>query len=852
MDQLIVLQEIYESFSKGREVLHTITTRSVTGSCAGLVGQLLEDSKKGEIDEEICQKLAECLKDAYETKRLGDICRQVGILDLALECYNKAMSLSQDQNFRPVLYNNLGQVVARQGDLARAAAYYKKAADGFDAIGDRSGMAHVLGNLGSAYRRSYDWEKAIDYCYKSLKAFEDLKDEFGMAQMTGSLGRIYAEMGERDLAQLYYERSLKAFEGLGDKRSAAWVLEHLGKIKAETRSWDESIRHFNRSISIFDDLGQPQSSGIVLSNMGRMYLDKAELSAARDALERSLKQMRRDMHPVYQNAIASLAATYSIMGRKYLQQAVGYEKPAKKPEELVRLSYQYYAKASDRFTELSSSPGFAMPEIKVAASIARSMSYMARLHDGCQDDEAVALSERATSALDGAIANSSGREKNQLEALKRNLTGMKGVWAIGLSRNEPWKMMRSVAEATEYLMGGAPHLGDGCPIESYEACKCLFDGLQSLSGAVMEESRRRDPSEQIRSASSHLRRAGKRFDLCGTELGRESAFLTSKASQLLDKLVEAGPGSDQPEVADLLGYKPHRSALLLIGWVLVKNSLSGVDRTDWIYAWDDSLTLIESGPAGLPEMRRLNKAARIDDLVDCDHASSDDQDQIISGPSFEMCSAAQEVWEAPGTAQFSSMPGPAPGHTSDRPVYSEAISMEVNVTATNSSASDDLVLEEFYEDPYKVTASAQACLVPVSARMACIQSPKHAAAEEAASEKLKKHEPESKRYVPPEPGIRISSDVKREPIIIRSQGINYEPFSSVRNSDEPPHQEEYSDYFQEDSFEASDLLVSHRRAGLLSHILPSASSESLAVSAAKIIGLVVLLLLAVDLILYLI
>ena len=849
MDQLIVLQEIYESFSKGREVLHTITPRSVTGSCAGLVGQLLEDSKKGEIDEEICQKLAECLNDAYETKRLGDICRQVGILDLALECYDKAMSLSQDQNFMPVLYNNLGQVVARQGDLAKAAAYYKKAADGFDAIGDRSGMAHVLGNLGSAYRRSYDWEKAIDYCYKSLKAFEDLKDEFGTAQMTGSLGRIYAEMGERDLAQLYYERSLKAFEGLGDKRSAAWVLERLGRIKAETRAWDESIRHFNKSISIFDDLGQPQSSGIVLSNLGRMYLDKAELSAARDALERSLKQMRRDMHPVYQNAIASLAATYSIMGRKYLQQAVGYEKPAKKPDELVRLSYQYYAKASDRFTELSSFPGFAMPEIKVAASIARSMSYMARLQDRCQDDEAVALSERAVSALDGAVANSSGREKNQLEALKRNLTGMKGVWAIGLARNEPWKMMRSVAEAIEYLMGGAPHLGDGCPIESYEACECLFDGLQSLSGAVIEEARRRDPSEQIRSASSHLRRAEKRFDLCGTELGRESAFLTSKASRLLDNLVEAGPDADPSEVTDLLGYKAHRSVLLLIGWVLVKNSLSGVDRTDWIYAWDGSLTLIESGPAGLPEMRRLNKAARIDDLVDCGLASPD-QDQIISGPSFEMCSASEEVWEASGQAQSSYMSSPVSSHASDRPIYAEVVSMDGTVAAAKSSAANDLVLEEFYEDPYKVTAPSQACLVPVNARMACIPSPKKAPGEDTSG-KVERHSPESKRYTAPVPEIKVSNDVKREPIIIRAQSINYEPITNARPCEEPPRQEDYRDYFQEDSFEADDLLEPQgKRAGLISCILPS--SGSLAVSAAKVIGLVVLLLLAIDLILYLI
>lgn len=228
MDQLVVLQEIYASFSKGTASLREIDINAIEGCCSDLVAGLLEDSLNGRIEEEICRELSDKLTDVYELKRLGDICRRAGLPRLAADTYKKAISLCVDLVLSPILKNNLGQAYADQGNMNLALSCYREAADIFTREGDRISLAHVLGNLGSAYRKVGDFSRAIESANSSLKIFEADEDRLGIAQMTGSIGRIYADMGERELAARYLERSLADFQRLGDKRGAAWILSRLG------------------------------------------------------------------------------------------------------------------------------------------------------------------------------------------------------------------------------------------------------------------------------------------------------------------------------------------------------------------------------------------------------------------------------------------------------------------------------------------------------------------------------------------------------------------------------------------------------------------------------------------------
>jgi len=710
MDQLVVLQEIYASFSRGGEGLQKIDAKDIAGSCPDQVAKLLEGSKKGRIDEDVCEKLSASLSDVYEIKRLGDICRKAGLHALAIKSYNRALTLSRDPILRPVLLNNLGQAYARQGDLARSAVYYQKAASGFESAGDHSGMAHVLGNLGSAYRRKRDWENAIEYCYRSLKTFQEMGDPLGVAQMTGSLGRVYAEMGERELASRYFERSLGDFQKLGDKKSAAWVLDRMGKIACERKDYDRALGCYNQSLSLFREQGYSQSEGVVLSDLGRMYLQMGEATPACEALDRAVRLVPRGMQPAYQNALSGLAAAYSAVGKGYLAEAEDCDEKNEASERAARTNAsKFFARSSDRFLELASSLKGDMPAIDAAAGIARSRSYLARISSKTTDEEAMALAERALSALDSASANSDEQTGAKIESLKRTLSGMKEARSIGLLGSEPWRLARAVSNAGEYLMGGACMPG--------EANGHLCDALRNLSASIDAESGRKDPAERLKAAAADLRRAESRFSAAESDQDKQSAARISRAAKIVEGLTGAGnmsgPADFSAPPRDRLNFKSERDALLLISGILANNSLLEVDNTEKIYTWDDSLNLVENAPERnasshpeiqVPEAQALESESPQDlsEKASPDSASNPVSDSAIgSATDFAAVSSSDRVVH--------------PATQMDAPVLQmrvERSEAQEMVLADDVAKSSGIFVSEA-EDP------EECWLVPVKASMAC-------------------------------------------------------------------------------------------------------------------------------------
>ena len=560
MNQLVVLQEIYASFSKGGDGLQKIDIKAIEGSCPEHLGKLLNSSQKGRIDEDVCRELSLKLQDVYEIKRLGDICRRAGLPSLAINTYNRALSLCRDPILRPVLQNNLGQAFVHQGDLAKAAFYYQLAADCFAKEGDHIGLAHVLGNLGSAYRKCGEWDKAIEHCYRSLKTFEEKGDDLGIAQMTGSLGRIYADMGEKELAARYFERSLTDFKRLGDKKSAAWVLDRLGRIAGQRMDWDKALCYFNSSLSLFEEQGESQSQGIVLSNLGRIYLQMGQATAAREPLERAVLLISRQTKPSYQNALYCLAKTYSTLAKNCLQEVPSRSSRRQQRQEASQL----FVLAANRYHELASTLEKDQAEIKVAEAMAKSRSYLVRLCGDVQGEEALILMERALTLLDNAALNANDGNKAGILGLQRIIAGMKEVHRIGLLANDPLMQNRALNNASEYLMEGA---------RGWSAEEGGFLCL-ALKNIIDVQRSGRDATEKLQAAAVALRHAEENLD------GKESgANRIAQAAEILEGQAANVKGQCQ-------------AALQLIAGAMVSNSLSKIDDSNSILTWDESLYLL--------------------------------------------------------------------------------------------------------------------------------------------------------------------------------------------------------------------------------------------------------------------
>jgi len=591
MDQLVVLQEIFESYMRGG-FSRAIDPKSISGDCADLVAALLESFEDGQIDEKICIKLLNCLSDIYDIKRLGDICRLAGHLGIAARCYNKALPLTQDQHVRYVLLNNLGQVHARQGYLGRALHYYEHAAEGFSTLGDVGSLAHVLGNTGSAYRSGQNYDMAIENCRKSLEIFKSLDDEFGVAQMTGSLGRIYAEMGDFDLALQHYEKSLADFEGLGDQKQVAWLLNRMGRVNAEMNDWDVAIGYYNKSMEIFEGIGQHHNAGVVLSNLGRLYLDRGDYDLAADHLETSLDLIRKNMQPVRANAASWLSAVRSIQGRELHQRALHQitgDDTDRDVDELFFEASANYARASDCYIELARTPGVGLPDLEIEAGVARLASAFVILEKEAEPRRAVELAEEGISALNSALSNAEDdSERPSVEALRRSMMGMKEAWRLALTKDEPWKLADVVADATEHFSQAILQLGSagrGCQ----EACGHLLPAFKTLGRFMTEKLKGESPTD-LSETEVYLKRAESAFELAAPDLGMISPFQIREARLTIKRLEEISGGG---KTENGLLLETYQRALLLMGRVLTRAALREATDLEVIRTWNESMNLIE-------------------------------------------------------------------------------------------------------------------------------------------------------------------------------------------------------------------------------------------------------------------
>jgi tetratricopeptide (TPR) repeat protein len=592
MDQLVVLQEIFESYMRGG-FSRPIDPKSISGDCANQVAALLESFEEGQIDENICHELLNCLSDIYDIKRLGDICRLAGHLGTAARCYNKALSLASDQHLGYVLLNNLGQVHARQGYLGRALHYYERAAEGFSALGDVGSLAHVLGNMASAYRSGQDYDKALESCRKSLDLFKELDDEFGVAQMTGSLGRIYAETGDFDLALQRYEKSLAEFEGLGDQRQVAWLLNRMGRVKADMGDGDAAIGYYHRSMEIFEAIGQNHNAGVVLSNLGRLYLDRGDYDLAADHLETSLDLINKSMQPVRANATSLLSFVRRVQGQDQHLQALQQITGGQDAEETFTEASNSYAESSDCLHELARTPGLGHPDLEVEAGIAELASAFVIMEMVDDPERAIMLAEEGVGALNSALSKADDDSvRPSVEALRRSMMGMKEAWRITLIRDEPWKLFDVVSDATEHFSQAILQLGSysrGCQ----EACGHLLPAFKTL-GKFMTAELKGEPPTDLAETMAYLKRAESSFELAAPELGTINPFQIREARMMAARLEEISRSG--PESRLLL--ETYQGTLHLMGRVLTRSVLTEASRLEVVRTWNESMAMVEEVPGG--------------------------------------------------------------------------------------------------------------------------------------------------------------------------------------------------------------------------------------------------------------
>lgn len=223
---------------------------------------------------------------------IGTIYSRKGELDSALfynqAAYNLALknkdSIGQISSLRFI-----GNTYYKKGEFDKAlshfrkglslAEYYKKAIDE---------KSHLLNNLGILYSDWGEYDKSLNYYQEALNIMDSLNYHSEMGRIFNNMGNIYWYKESYDSALIFYNKSLEKREKIGDENGKAYVLNNLGMIYGSMGDFDKSLDYFNQSLNLFEKISS--RSGVVMAtyNTASVYMEIKDWGNAKKYLNQGL------------------------------------------------------------------------------------------------------------------------------------------------------------------------------------------------------------------------------------------------------------------------------------------------------------------------------------------------------------------------------------------------------------------------------------------------------------------------------------------------------------------------------------------------------------------------------------
>jgi adenylate cyclase len=186
------------------------------------------------------------------------------------------------------IYNALGWLTLRSGDLPAAQALLTQATILVSDTDDFDVLASALNRLGAIHFSKGEWEKAVDVVQRSLAIRERLGDLLGIARSSNNLGILQRDNGDWQGALRTLQRSLEALQMIGDTEGAAMAHTNMGNVYIDLGDWQQAEENLRRSYDLAQKIAVPYEKAQANMNLGRLYLHKGEYQPAERYLDTAI------------------------------------------------------------------------------------------------------------------------------------------------------------------------------------------------------------------------------------------------------------------------------------------------------------------------------------------------------------------------------------------------------------------------------------------------------------------------------------------------------------------------------------------------------------------------------------
>ncbi|MCU0520923.1 MAG: tetratricopeptide repeat protein [Anaerolineae bacterium] len=214
------------------------------------------------------------------------------------------------------IYNALGWLTLRGGDLPAAEALLTRAVTLVDNTDNYEVLASILNRLGAVHFSQGEWQRAVDVVQRSLDIRERLGDILGVARSSNNLGILQRDNGDWQGALRTYQRCLEAMRTIGDTEGEAMALTNAGGVYVDLGEWDMAETSLRRSYEIAQKIANPYERAQANMNLGRLFLMKGELDRAEGYMDTAISQYAQ----VGVSANPNVIDAYWLRGMLHLEQ----------------------------------------------------------------------------------------------------------------------------------------------------------------------------------------------------------------------------------------------------------------------------------------------------------------------------------------------------------------------------------------------------------------------------------------------------------------------------------------------------------------------------------------------------
>jgi tetratricopeptide (TPR) repeat protein len=223
---------------------------------------------------------------------LGDIYRNQGQVERALEYYEQALTLARELGDRQVeaaSISKLGFVYQhRLNQIERAIEYHELSLNIAREIGSRGSESINLDNLGNAYRALGQVERGLEYCEQALALAREIGFRQGERNALSSLGIAYRNLGQVERTLEYYEQALTISREIGNRGSEAIDLGNLAVTYQTLGQVERAIECYQQALSLAREIGNRHDEANWTHMLGELYKDQQNLPLAQQHLKQAL------------------------------------------------------------------------------------------------------------------------------------------------------------------------------------------------------------------------------------------------------------------------------------------------------------------------------------------------------------------------------------------------------------------------------------------------------------------------------------------------------------------------------------------------------------------------------------